>query len=84
MILEISKVLTASTAHITPMMMATNPDLVHAQFESGWILYVPEDIEEDRQEPLRKLLSLAKEQGCQRILLDCDGPFIDGLDIFEW
>lgn len=84
MILEISKVLTASTAHITPMMMATNPDLVQAQFESGWILYVPENIEEDRQDPLRKLLSLAKEQGCQWILLDCDGPIIDGLETFEW
>lgn len=84
MILEISKILTASTAHITPMMMATNPDLVHAQFDSGWILYVPEGIEEDRQEPLQKLLSIAKEHSCQSILLDSDGPIIKGLETFVW
>lgn len=41
MILEISKVLTASTAHITPMMMATNPDLVHAQFEQNLGAHFP-------------------------------------------
>lgn len=82
--LEITRMLTASTAHVTPMMMATNPDLVHTQFESGWILYIPEKVEEDRQEPLRKLLSLAKEQGCQWILLDSDGPLIDDLETFEW
>lgn len=97
--LEISKCLTLSTAHITEVTSAqleseakTNklgisvylkegygfwifcPDDLVLQYESG--LYIPED--------LWACMSLAYENGCNWLCLDCDGLQTDKLPVYEW
>lgn len=92
--MDITKMLTISTAHITEE-TATKLDLeantddmqlsVYLKADYGWLVYVNKDLD-NRNIPddLRKCLELAKANDCEWLCLDCDGEIVDGLDVYEW
>ena len=92
--LEVSKMLTVSTAHITEdtnRLLANEPYTdgmqlsVFEKADFGWFIYVNDDLE-NRNIPddLRACLELAKENGCKWLCLDCDGDTVDELEEYEW
>ena len=92
--MEISKILTISTAHITEEtarlldLEPKNNDMwltVYNKSNFGWFMYVHKDLD-DRNIPddLRKCLEFAKENDCDWLCLDCDADIVDGLDEYEW
>ncbi|MEE9383193.1 MAG: hypothetical protein V3V08_07250 [Nannocystaceae bacterium] len=90
--LEISKVLTISTGHITrrtaELMDAKEINLpVHYQWgEYGWIFWTGREHYEFDETPDDLLLCImfAKDKGCRYLLLDRDGEGIDELPFYEW
>jgi hypothetical protein len=91
-VLEISKVLTLSTAHIRQLNVrwleqwskhdSNAPLIVYAK-DGGWFIdttawsgYITPE--------LRQLLSLARRHGCAWLVLDKDGPTVDNLPVFKW
>lgn len=81
-----------STGHVSQataaMLDAGAEDLPMScyRLEYGWLVMTatsPED-EPDVPSELLKVMQLAKRHGCDSIRFDCDGPFIDGLDSFDW
>ena len=91
--MEISKMLTISTAHIseeTARLLDIEPDndnmqlTVYNKADFGWFVYVSEYFEDcDIPDDLRKCLELAKENNCTWLCLDCDAEIVDGLDFYE-
>lgn len=92
--MEISKMLTISTAHIT---METARELniesntnnmqlsVYKKSDYGWFIYVNDDLD-NRTIPddLLKCLEFAKDLGCEWLCLDCDGEVLEYLYTYEW
>jgi len=92
--MEITKMLTISTAHITKEtadLLNIEPDndnmqlSVYNKADFGWFIYVNIDLD-NRNIPddLRRCLDLAKDNDCNWLCLDCDGEVVDGLDVYEW
>ena len=92
--MEITKMLTLSTAHITKdtaKLLEVEPNTdemqlcVYNKADFGWFIYV-NDFLEDRGIPddLYKCLELAKENDCNWLCLDCDGDVVDELEVYEW
>ena len=56
------------------------------RLEYGWLVVSATSPEHEPEVPseLLKVMQLAKRHGCTWIRFDCDGPFIDGLDRFDW
>lgn len=92
--MEITKMLTLSTAHITEetankLNYELNNDVmfiaVYAKEDYGWFIYIPEDFEEiDVPDDLMKLLLFAKDLNCGILCLDRDGEVFDYLEKFDW
>lgn len=92
--MEITKMLTISTAHITEetaRLLELEPDndnmqlIVYNKADFGWFIYVNEYLENrDIPDDLRKCLELAKENDCKWLCLECDTDVVDGLDEYEW
>ncbi|MGO9014670.1 MAG: hypothetical protein ACLQF0_06785 [Dissulfurispiraceae bacterium] len=106
--LNINKILTVSTGHVTQQDMAKLKDrgpfnpVVTYPFEYGAFVWVPSFSTNENQDKkemreafngmrqagysgaFRRLLSLAKEQGCRYLQLDCDGEYIPDLKTFSW
>ena len=89
--LEIARMLTVSTAHITggdsDVLAEPYGGIVSYSTPHGWLVYTEifDDPGEDALSPaLKKLLALAKNHGCEWVRLDESGPEIEGLEIFEW
>lgn len=86
--LEITKMLTISTAHISE---ETNQLLLDEEVdvtcfgldEYGWLIlsYGPE---ENLPEDLAACLKFADDHGCAWLRLDSDGMIVDGLEVFDW
>ena len=84
--MEITKMLTLSTAHITDSTMEqldrepvyNNLGLcVYKKSDYGWFIYLDNTMDlTDMRLPndLLKCLALAKSVGCDVLCLDCDGP----------
>ena len=92
--LEISKMLTLSTAHITKdtnRLLANEPYAdgiqlsVFTKADFGYFIYVNDNLE-NRNIPgdLKVCLELAKENGCKWLCLDCDGDTVEGLEEYDW
>jgi hypothetical protein len=95
--LEISKMLTISTAHITP---ETYDGIVCAYFDGddeyitypfylkdgyGWFICTDENYaNESNPECIKDCMKFAREHGCDWLCLDSDGPIVDGLPVYEW
>ena len=92
--MEITKMLTLSTAHITEdtnRLLANEPYTdgmqlsVFTKADFGWFIYINDDFE-NRSIPddLRACLELAKKNECKWLCLDCDGDVVDELEEYEW
>ena len=92
--MEISKMLTLSTAHITEgtaQLLQETPDTdvlgipVYEKSEYGWFIYlssIPDVIFSHLPKDLQDILSLAKDVGCDVVCLDCDGPALSYLEVY--
>lgn len=91
--MEISKMLTISTAHITKVTAELLDDgvrdlIVYPKGEYGWLIVVPESDVIDSlhivMSDLMRLLTFAKDLGCEWLCLDCDREVLDYLHTYEW
>lgn len=95
--MEITKMLTISTAHITKetallldictdgvVREISNP--VYSKGDYGWFIYIGCNDSDDPFIPndLRKCLKLAENNDCDWLCLDRDAEIVDGLDKYEW
>ena len=90
---EIHKTLMISTAHVRGLDAQRLEDGEHGGVaytldEYGFLLWVEKDGEGTSFPPLsdalRNCIKIAREQGCQYLRLDRDGPVYDGLETFDW
>ena len=92
--MEIAKMLTISTAHVTQK-TANKIDreeitglVIYSKDEFGWFIFIPEDLyEEDYDElpkDLKACIQLAMDNDCNWLCLDCDGEELDELEVYEW
>ncbi len=86
MSLEFDKVLVASTAHVPTDVYLDNGDtrLLRTSYEFGWFVYLDMDILAEWAPAIAPIAEFAKEQGCNWIRFDRDGPFIKGFKVWEW
>ena len=95
--MEISKMVTVSTCHIseeTNNMLADKnnslPISVYDKTDYGWFIYMPADKDNDADvlkalpTDLAVLFMFARYNEVDVICLDCDGEEIDGLPIYNW
>ena len=86
--LEISKMLTISTAHITEetdkLLRDGEVDVCCFSLDDfGWLIlsFGPDkDIPED----LQACLTFANRHGCDWLRMDCDAPVVEGLVVYDW
>lgn len=86
MTLEISKMLTLSTGHLTEQAIDYLASLnapVYRKDGYGYFVYVHWDFD-DPALSLLDSLDFAEEQGCDWVMFDSDGPQVDGLTYYEW
>lgn len=85
--MEISKMLTISTAHITEQtaeFLSTNVITVpHYEYEYGYFIYIPE-YDMNLPQDLMDCMLFAKANGCEWLRLDCDGYYVDELERYDW
>ena len=97
--MEITKMLTLSTAHITQntcKRLETDPDdnnlglSVYKKADYGFFIYLPAEDEKlpshynSLPEDLYMCLFFAHELGCEILCFDCDGPIEPFLQTYEW
>lgn len=90
--MEITKMLTLSTAHIPESIaksLETEPEtdnfgLSVYPFAYGFWIHVPQEIPENTPECLASCLRLAKENGCAWLQLDQDAEPLDELPVYDW
>ena len=93
--MEISRMLTISTAHITE---STAKELenfgppipdwlcwlsVYTKSDYGWWIFV-DDSEPTTPSDLAACLRLARRHNCEWLCLDCDGEIVDELPTYDW
>lgn len=93
--MEICKMLTISTAHIsetTYQQLLNDPEslypiIVYPKDEYGWFIHKvkkfddgPEHIPAD----MDALIQMAEREGCDWLCLDRDGDIISGFTVYEW
>lgn len=97
--LEITKMLTLSTAHIsesTSEWLSLEPETNHlglSVYEKtgsgesyGWFIYLTKGAESGKNIPddLKRCMQLARDMDAGVLCLDCDGPVLDYLPQYEW
>lgn len=93
--LEISKMLTISTAHLTEddavyldnacYFEADDDLIVYAKGYCGWFVYMPDDLNEyNLSKNLKHIFALAKIFDCVWICFDVDGCVIKELNTYNW
>ena len=88
--MEISKMLTVSTGHISKETseLLENDKLdivVFDKGEWGWFIHIPDDYDDfDLPIELHKLMNFAKDLNCDWLCLDCDGDVLDYFEVFDW
>lgn len=86
--LEIRQFLTLSIGHVTPettvlLDSGEMPILGGTLSSYGWFFWAPEERGE-LPEDLWAVCELARANGCQYVLMDCDGPKIKELPYYDW
>lgn len=93
--LDIAKILTLSTAHITPetaTALDNEPNTnqfglsVYAKADYGWFIYIGSTIDEafdHLPEDLKACIAFTKEQDCEWLCLDADGEEVDELKTYQ-
>jgi hypothetical protein len=91
--LEIQRHLVACTSHVTKddtICLSEEEGLVAHEYEEGYFVHVPDAACDDELRGIGYspaflgLLKLARENACDYLTLDRDGPEIDGLERFDW
>ena len=95
--MEVSKMITLSTAHITEetSKMLENPNnklplSIYNKGQFGWFIYVPTETKDDSEtlkelpKDLAILYMFARYNEFEVICLDCDGDTVDKLPIYDW
>ena len=96
-ILDISKMLTMSTGHIS-WSTAKRLDeecsadgstlsmfpVVYKKGDVGWFIYVGDGEDEEVPDDLARCIKLAKLNKCDWLCLDRDADVVDTLDVYEW
>ena len=98
--MEIARMLTISTAHIskeTADLLAGNYPIelvpvwemsvgIYAKEEYGWYIYfsLAEHIHPSMPEDLAACLHLARQYQCSVLCLDNDGDVVEGLPVYDW
>ena len=89
--LEIHKTLVASTGHLINASEIPESSLIFYDLEFGWLLFIGESgypasypNPEDLNPEAAKLVRIARENGCDWIRFDCDGPVVEGVGTFDW
>lgn len=95
--MEISKMLTLSTAHITEQTAiglekatkSAEPDLdlcVYTKEGYGFFIHIPDDWQDGRNIPpdLRDCMELADSHNCKWLCLDRDGDVTEKLQVYVW
>ena len=96
---EIEKMITMSTAHITidtnnMLIRASNPSCtygltVYLKDDYGFFVFVPDEEQFYTEGPnipedLKQCLMTAKKHDCRWLCLDADGSEVEGLVVYEW
>jgi hypothetical protein len=87
---SVCSLLVASTAHVTATEAQSLTDLGLARGEFGFFLHVAGDPNALRtelgalSEGLQGIIDEARNRDCPYLLLDRDGPSIDGLPTYDW
>ena len=90
--LEICKMLTISTGHISrataDRLTEGDDDLpwVLAWSDYGWLVLAHDIAGDDHDFPedLQRCMDFAWSHGCDWVRLDCDGDKLDELPVFDW
>lgn len=95
--LEISRMLTLSTAHITQEtsdLLGNNgttdviPFSIYDKDQFGWYIYISDDDLLGRflaiPKDLQDVIRFAYNHKCEVLCLDCDGPETNELPLYEW
>lgn len=96
--MEISKMLTISTAHIHPHHAEILFDkvrdnsaemIVYEKCEYGWFIYTGEFVFKDWDlskipSSVKDCMRFARNNGCDWLCLDRDGELVDDLPEYEW
>ena len=95
--MEISKMLTLSTGHITrdtANLLESLADeyediigspIIYKKGDYGWFVHIPEELDEySIPYDLLQVLEFAKRHDCDWLCLDCDGQEIEFLPQYEW
>jgi len=89
---NIHQYLDASTAHLPPDLLEgidTVENLIVRKFQYGWWLWVPDDVAEQLADyegipdAIVALWRFARAHECDWVLLDADGPEVDGLPTYD-
>ena len=89
--LEISRILTISTEHISPQTARLmDTDAIHAGVysvgESGYLILTVgwENYDDAMPEDLKACVKFAAGHGCDWLCLDGDAETVEGLPVYEW
>lgn len=87
--LEIDRMLTCCTSHVTVQDTKHLDDpsdmLVSYPYEYGWIVFAGDnEMHENLSKEANALLALARKHGCEWLRLDQAGDTIEGFEVFEW
>lgn len=95
--MEITRMLTISTAHISRETAATldfDDDTlaweccisIYKKENYGWLIYASDAETEDPDMPddLGACIRLARKNDCEWLCLDCDGEILETLPTYDW
>lgn len=95
--LEITKMLTISTAHISEesseyLENVHDKLVVYDKGDYGWMIVIDDNIKDfcntignsNIPSDIISCMIFARECGCDWLCLDCDGMVIDGLETYSW
>lgn len=93
---EIDRILHVSTGHMTEDDLeragaSNGPNVVGYKYEYGVFVFVPTEndfanilLRDKWSEGFIKTLQLARNQDCQWVKFDCDGPVYEELHVYDW
>lgn len=93
--MEIDKMLTLSTGHITEESailldrladgITDNGPITYKKKDYGWFVHIYDILEEfDIPEDLKKVIEFARRHNCSWLCLDCNGNRVDFLPVYDW
>ncbi len=90
--MEISRMLTLSTAHISKETADKLGDQnsislwIYDKVGYGWFIYIPDehDLSTDIPDDLLIVVQFAKQMDIGIVCLDCDGNTLDQLPTYDW